>query len=251
MYGFRGTIAAHAEPAPPLRAARSRCCSRPPTASAHPERTTFFPDHTKAERPKYPTRRGDDPHGLPAGLGAARSPDLEGQGPEDTAASAACACASSSAASSSDIQEAVDAAKTRRPHPHLPGRLHRGAAPQGHVQRPEVLARGPEVLGADERRPRRERQGPDLPVPLGLQELAQPHPDHGRRPDDPDRECDQKCNLQLEGIGKQARGRADRRRPPQARRRSAPTAPTASSSRTSRSSRARSTASTSSRPTAS
>src|SRR5688500_18888641 len=28
----------------------------PATVSAHPERTTFFPDHRKAERPTYPTK---------------------------------------------------------------------------------------------------------------------------------------------------------------------------------------------------
>src|SRR3712207_883015 len=28
----------------------------PAAVSAHPERTTFFPDHTKGERPNFPTR---------------------------------------------------------------------------------------------------------------------------------------------------------------------------------------------------
>ena len=164
---------------PPLAFALLVAAAHPPPSQS-PTRSArrSSPTTRRASGPTYP-KTGEiltvcKPDSRPAG-----QPALEGQGQEDQPHAAPA----DQAAQALQVPAHPGRGRRRderRPHPHLPGRLPRGAEPRGHVQRPEVLARGPEVLGADGRLARRGRQGPDLPVPLGLQELAQPHPDHGR-----------------------------------------------------------------------
>jgi len=179
-----------------------------PAASAHPERTTFFPDHTKGERPSYRKTGPSLVVCKPDSMQRVRQ-IYAGRGPKNTRKRRLRA-KQMRRCRFEHIQAAVDAAKTNDRILILPG-LYR-EEPSRAV--PFVDRRCPfednrlweetndghgegneRAVGSSGKVPRYEyhvrcRNSRNL-----IQVL-------GDSVEDPDRECDQKCNLQIEGLGR-------------------------------------------------
>lgn len=176
------------------------CLLLAPAASAHPERTTFFPDHTKGERPNYRTTGKT--------LSVCR-PDsrqriasiYKGKGPK-TKRLRRLRLRQAKRCTFSNIQEAVDAAQSGNRIRIFPG-VYSEAPSRG------VTFNDPKCANEDPKywEPTNDGHGENGKVPTyqfhwdckNSRNLVQIL---GDDPADPDRECDQKCNLQLEGIGK-------------------------------------------------
>jgi hypothetical protein len=170
-----------------------------PAAGAHPERTTFFPDHTKGETPTYRTT-GD--------ILTVCQPDsapriqriFSGTGPE-TARTREQRLRQVSRCKYSEIQKAVDAARTGDRIQILPGVYTEPTSRKVPLNDPKCPQGDPRYW-----EPTGDGHGENGLVPTyqfqwdckNSRNLVQVL---GDSPKDPDRECDQKCDLQIEGMG--------------------------------------------------
>ena len=173
----------------------------PAAAVAHPERTTFFPDHTKGERPNFPTTgeiltvcRPDS---------KARVLTLwKGKG-KKTSRTRRLRLKQLARCRFSEIQAAVDVATSGDRIRIFPGEYTEETARKATFNDPKC---SPD----DEKywEPTNDSHGEDGKVPTyqfhwdckNSRNLVQIL---GDDPADPDRECDQKCNLLIHGLGRQ------------------------------------------------
>ena len=172
----------------------------PATAAAHPERTTFFPDHTKGERPTYP-KSGE--------IITVCKPDSKsrvnrlwkGKG-KKTSRTRRLRLKQLKRCKFQHIQAAVDAATTGDRIRIFPGVYREEPSRQVTFNDPKCSKEDPKYWEATG-----DSHGEDGKVPTyqfhweckNSRNLIQIM---GDSPDDPDRECDQKCNLLLEGLGR-------------------------------------------------
>jgi hypothetical protein len=176
------------------------CLAVTPAAQAHPERTTFFPDHRKGERPTY--RNSGEIITVCRPDSKKRVQRLwRGKGPK-TSRTRRLRLRQLKRCRHQNIQSAVDAAKTNARIRIFPG---------VYTEEPSrrVTFNDPKCPNSDERywEPTNDGHGEDGKVPTyqfhwdckNSRNLIQIL---GDDPNDPDRECDQKCNLQMEGLGR-------------------------------------------------
>jgi hypothetical protein len=176
------------------------CLALPSVASAHPERTTFFPDFTKGERPTY--------RATGKILSVCR-PDTrkriatiyKGKGPK-TKRLRRLRLRQAKRCTFTEIQKAVDAAPNGARIRIFPGVYREETARAVPFNDPKC--------SMDNRKywePTSDSHGENGKVPTyefqwdckNSRNLIQVL---GDDPADPDRECDQKCRLQFEGIGR-------------------------------------------------
>ena len=112
------------KPAPPLRAARSRCSRSPRSPSRTPSARRSSPTTRRASGPKYRDDRRRSSRSARPESEAADQAAVEGQGPEERAARAACACSQLKRCKFQRDPGRGRRREERRPHPHLPRRLH-------------------------------------------------------------------------------------------------------------------------------
>jgi hypothetical protein len=171
-----------------------------PAASAHPERTTFFPDASKGERPTYRTTgeiltvcRPDS---------AARVRRIwRGKGPK-TSRTRRLRLRQLKRCRYREIQKAVDAATSGDRIRIFPGVYTEPTSRRAPFNDAKCSQDDPKYW-----EPTNDGHGEDGKVPTyqfqwdckNSRNLVQIL---GDSPADPDRECDQKCNLQLEGTGR-------------------------------------------------
>jgi hypothetical protein len=172
----------------------------PSAASAHPERTTFFPDFKKGERPNFRTTgpiltvcRPDS---------RARINQMwKGRGPKNSR-KRRLRLRQLKRCEFREIQAAVDAAKSNSRIRIFPGVYTEPTARKVPFNDPKC-----DFEDAKYWEPTNDGHGENGKVPTyqfhwdckNSRNLIQVM---GDSPDDPDRECDQKCNLQFEGLGK-------------------------------------------------
>jgi hypothetical protein len=172
----------------------------PAVAPAHPERTTFFPDHTKGERPTYPTTgeiltvcRPDSQRRI--------NRIWKGKGPK-TSRTRRLRTRQLKRCRFQEIQAAVDAATSGDRIRIFPGVYTEETSRK-------VTFNDPKCSLQDEKywEPTNDGHGEDGKVPTyqfhwdckNSRNLVQIL---GDDPNDPDRVCDQKCDLLLEGVGR-------------------------------------------------
>ena len=172
----------------------------PATAAAHPERTTFFPDHTKGERPTYP-KTGEILTVCKSDSRARVNSLWKGKG-KQTSRTRRLRLKQLKRCKFRHIQAAVDAATTGDRIRILPGVYKEEPSRAVPFNDPKCNREDPKYWEETG-----DSHGEDGKVPTYLfhwecknsRNLIQVM---GDSPDDPDRECDQKCDLLIEGIGR-------------------------------------------------
>jgi hypothetical protein len=176
------------------------CLALPAAASAHPERTTFFPDWTKGERPTFRTT-GPILTVCRPDSGARINRMWKGRGPQ-TSRKRRLRLRQLKRCRYRTIQTAVDAASSGARIRIFPGVYTEEPSRQVTFNDPKCSLEDPKYW-----EPTNDGHGENGKVPTyqfhwdckNSRNLIQIM---GDDPADPDRECDQKCNLQLEGLGK-------------------------------------------------
>jgi hypothetical protein len=172
----------------------------PATAAAHPERNTFFPDHTKGERPTYP--KTGEIHTVCKSDSRARVNSLwKGKG-KKTSRTRRLRLKQLKRCKFRHIQAAVDAATTGDRIRIFPGVYKEEPSRAVPFNDPKCSREDPKYWEATG-----DSHGEDGKVPTyqfhweckNSRNLIQVM---GDSPDDEDRVCDQKCNLLIEGIGR-------------------------------------------------
>jgi hypothetical protein len=169
-------------------------------AGAHPERTTFFPDHTKGERPTYRTTGEILTVCRPDSATRIRR-IWRGKGPK-TSRTRRLRLRQVRRCRFQEIQRAVDAATSGDRIRIFPGVYPEPTARKVPFNDPKCSQQDPKYW-----EPTNDGHGENGKVPTyqfhwdckNSRNLIQIL---GDSPTDPDRECDQKCNLQLEGTGR-------------------------------------------------
>ena len=197
----------------------------PAVAAGHAERATYYPDRDAARVPKR-ARSGPSRVVCKSGLGEAHQAQLARQAEAGTRR-ASCGCGCSKRCRYRHIQQAVDAAKSGDRILIMPG-VYREEPSR------EIPVNDPKCAGDEYWESSGDQHQADGRVPTYLHQVDCPNSRNliaiiGDSLEDEDRECDHKCNLQIEGMGRRARDVADRGRPPASPTSCAPTAPTASS----------------------
>lgn len=172
----------------------------PSVASAHPERTTFFPDYRKAERPKYRSTGTIITVCRPESK-AKILQAWKGRGPKNSR-KRRLRLRQLKRCRYQEIQPAVDAAKSGSRIRIFPGLYTEETARKVPFNDPKCS-----MEDAKYWEPTSDSHGENGKVPTyqfqweckNSRNLIQVL---GDSPDDPDRECDQKCNLQFEGLGR-------------------------------------------------
>lgn len=174
-------------------------------ASAHPERTTFFPDWKKGERPTYRTNKSPSPGRM---LTVCRPDSGQRIATIYKGRSAAekrkrrLRLRQNKTCRFKEIQAAIDAAKSGDRIRIMPGIYTEETSRKVTFNDPRCGIDDPKYW-----EPTNDGHGENGKVPTyqfhwdckNSRNLIQIM---GDSPDDPDRICDQKCNLQFEGYGK-------------------------------------------------
>jgi hypothetical protein len=175
----------------------------PALAAAHPERNTFFPDHTRGERPTVstapPTHVVCKPDSRQriirswAGRGSIRTRTRR------TLLRRLRRCRFQ------HIQEAVNAARSGSRIQVMPGVYREEPSRRVTFNDPRCANDNPEYW-----EPTNDGHGENGRVPTYRFHWDCPNSRNliqvlGDSPDDPDRECDQRCDLQISGAGRRAR----------------------------------------------
>jgi hypothetical protein len=172
----------------------------PAIAFAHPERTTFFPDHTKGERPTYPTR-GEIHTVCRPDSGQRIRTMWKGKG-KVTSRKRRLRLRQLKRCGFQDIQAAVDKATSGDRIRVFPGVYREQPSRKVTFNDPKCAQDDPKYW-----EPTNDGHGEDGKVPTyqfhwdckNSRNLIQIL---GDDPNDPDRECDQRCNLLIEGVGR-------------------------------------------------
>lgn len=185
----------------------------PAAAFAHAERATFYPDHAKAKTPERRTTGGRALYVCKPDSGTRIKRIFAGRGAKTTRLRKGrlkqlrrCAFA--------NVQEAVDAARTGDRIYLLPG-IYREEPSRA------IPVNDPKCQGDKYWESSGDSHQADGRVPTYLLQADCPNARNlvaiiGDSPTDADRECDRKCNLLIEGLGRAARDvvlEGDRRKP--------------------------------------
>jgi hypothetical protein len=173
----------------------------PSVTSAHPERTTFFPDHRKGERPTYRSEGGRI-LSVCARDSRERTARAWGGTGTQTVRTRRTRLDQAEGCRFSEIQKAIDAAKSGDRIRVFPGVYTEPSARKVKFNDPKCSQQDPKYW-----EPTNDGHGEDGKVPTyqfhwdckNSRNLVQIL---GDSPKDEDRECDQRCNLQIEGMGK-------------------------------------------------
>jgi hypothetical protein len=176
------------------------CLAIPSVASAHPERTTFFPDWTKGERPTYRSK-GTMLTVCRPDSGQRIAQMWKGKGPKNSR-KRRLRLRQLKTCKYRNIQEAIDAAKSNSRIRIFPGLYTEEPSRKVTFNDPKCSLDDPKYW-----EPTNDGHGENGKVPTyqfhwdckNSRNLLQIM---GDDPADPDRVCDQKCNLQLEGVGR-------------------------------------------------
>jgi hypothetical protein len=176
------------------------CLAIPSIASAHPERTTFFPDWTKGERPTYRSK-GTMLTVCRPDSGARIAQMWKGKGPKNSR-KRRLRLRQLKTCKYRNIQEAIDVARSDNRIRIFPGVYTEEPSRKVTFNDPKCALDDPKYW-----EPTNDGHGENGKVPTyqfhwdckNSRNLLQIM---GDDPADPDRVCDQRCNLQLEGVGK-------------------------------------------------
>jgi hypothetical protein len=169
-------------------------------ALAHPERTTFFPDHREGERPKFPTT--GEIHTVCRPDSKQRIARIyKGKGPK-TSRTRRLRLRQVTRCKFQEIQAAVNAATSGDRIRIFPGVYTEESSRKVTFNDPKCSPEDPKYW-----EPTNDSHGEDGKVPTYQFHVDCPNSRNliqilGDDPNDPDRKCDQKCNLLLEGVGK-------------------------------------------------
>ena len=168
----------------------------PAAVSAHPERATFFPDHTKGEVPQYKGK--GTPYSVVCKPDSRKRVNriYKGKGPKNRKRRA-MRLKLIRQCKFQHIQAAVDAAKSNQRVLVMPGVYREEPSRAKPVDAPECRSMFEEP------------EDGDAPVATYEHQVKCPNSRNliaviGDSLDDADRTCDQKCNLQIEGMGREA-----------------------------------------------
>ena len=175
----------------------------PAAASAHPERTTFFPDHTKASVPELRTSGGNVLTVCKPDSGRRVRQIWRGKGPKNTRMRKR-RLRQLKACRFEHLQAAVDAAQSNDRIRVFPGVYREEPSTQVAFNDPQCSFDDPKYWEETN-----DGHGENGKVPTyqfhwecrNSRNLVQIL---GDSPEDEDLECDQKCNLQIAGMGRYA-----------------------------------------------
>jgi hypothetical protein len=172
----------------------------PAIALAHPERTTFFPDHTKGERPKY--KNSGTIHIVCRPDSRQRINRIYAGSSKEASFARRLKLKQLNRCKFQEVQKAVDAASTGARIFIMPGVYEEPSARKVPFNDPKCSMDDPKYW-----EPTDDSHGENGKVATyqfqwdckNSRNLVQIL---GDDPDDPDRVCDQKCGLRIQGMGK-------------------------------------------------